>query len=91
MCIRDSLGTAETSEPAQLRNGIYMPTDLDGLKADTSYMITMYGYEASSVDEANRPTGLHQMCIRDRGITRINRTPKIYGKYRCGSRRKQCK
>lgn len=63
-----NLGTAETSEPAQLRNGIYMPTDLDGLKADTSYMITMYGYEASSVDEANRPTGLHRVIMGSTSI-----------------------
>lgn len=63
-----TLGTAETSEPAQLPNGIYMPIDLDGLKADTSYMITMYGYEASSVDEANRPTGLHRVIMGSTSI-----------------------
>ncbi|MBR9947688.1 hypothetical protein KE530_14825 [Clostridiaceae bacterium Marseille-Q4145] len=45
-----------------------MPIDLDGLKADTSYMITMYGYEASSVDEANRLTGLYRVIMGSTSI-----------------------
>ena len=63
------LGKENTASPVSLAGStITMPLELDGLKADTSYMITMYAYEASSVGVGGEPEGLSRMILGSMSI-----------------------